>query len=359
MKLRKAAAATLAVTVLAAAAPISGNLQLEITALAESSDTRPFKDLEEWGIPIYADEGTNEDSFTVSYTINGKTDTTHLYDGDTLTVIIKPAAGYAIESAWTGGKGWEDFYYPTAEGIVEVEYTAQYMGETAGVQAGNLYTHGLYVITHAVEDSGSDSESSDVESSDVESSDTESSDKPVEIKDEATKITVSAAEEVIPEGAALSVAPVASKTDENNFTYEISFKKDNKEVQPNGNVTVKIPVPKSIKGKTIYVYYVVEAKYTDMNAKVEDGFAVFTTEHFSEYLLTAEKHDETTSDSSSSTDSEASDTGSSADSETSGNSGSGSDSETTPDTGVAGIYLTLGIAALAGAAVVVARKKRQ
>lgn len=108
----------------------------------------------------------------------------------------------------------------------------------------------------------------------------------VDYSDDATGITASANEGVVEDGAELSVSAVADKTDDNNFTYEISFKKDDKDVQPNGAVTVKIPVPEAIKDKKIYVYRVEGDKYYDMGAKAEDGCVVFKTNHFSEYLVT-------------------------------------------------------------------------
>ena len=145
----------------------------------------------------------------------------------------------------------------------------------------------------------------------------------VDYSDETTGIGASAEKGVVEDGAKLTVEAVADKTNENTFTYNICFKKGEEEVQPNGKVTVKIPVPEAIKDKTIYVYRVEEdGKYTDMNAKVEDGFVVFETDHFSEYLVTSEKHEK---------------------------------SDNSPNTGYAGISLAL--IALAGASVVAFRKK--
>ncbi len=71
----------------------------------------------------------------------------------------------------------------------------------------------------------------------------------------------------------------------------------------------------------------------------------------------ASSDSETSSDTETSTDSETS-FDNSTDSETSTDSNSSGSGATSPDTGVAGISLTLGIVALAGAAVVISRKKR-
>lgn len=162
-----------------------------------------------------------------------------------------------------------------------------------------------------------------------ESSTSEPEKKNTDYSDDTTGIKASAEEGVIEEGAQLSAAAVADKTNDKNFTYEISFKKDGKEVQPNGAVTVKIPVPEAIKDKTIYVYRVEESKYYDMGAKLENGFVVFETDHFSEYIVTTEKLEDAVKP---------------------------SDPGKNPNTGIpVGI---LGIAAVVGAVVIVSKKRR-
>lgn len=84
------------------------------------------------------------------------------------------------------------------------------------------------------------------------------------------------------------IANVESSTD-TSVLYDIKFLRGGKEVEPNGTVTIKIPVPAAMAGKTIYVYRVEEdGSYTNMNAKVEGDYVVFTTDHFSKYLVTTE-----------------------------------------------------------------------
>ncbi len=114
-----------------------------------------------------------------------------------------------------------------------------------------------------------------------------------------TGIKVEAEKDVIPAGTTLDAEPVANKTnDKDTFTFEISLKdKDGNKVQPTKAVTVSIPVPKALEGKTIYVYYVDDnGKYEDMKATTKDGVITFTTTHFSEYVVTTEKHEEKTPD---------------------------------------------------------------
>ena len=73
-----------------------------------------------------------------------------------------------------------------------------------------------------------------------------------------------------------------------NFAlYDISFIRNNQPVAVDGKATVKIPVPKDMDGNNCKVYYLSDNnKYTDMNAVYEDGYMVFTTDHFSKYIIT-------------------------------------------------------------------------
>ncbi len=180
--------------------------------------------------------------------------------------------------------------------------------------------------------------------------------------DEETGITASTEEGVIEEGAVLTVTPVEEKTDnENTYGFDISFKNGEKEVQPNGKVTITIPVPEPFKKLAkIYVYHVLNGKYYDMKASIdENGNIVFETDHFSEYVVTSvevegalENENSDSSDNDNSSDN--SDNESSDNSSDSENSNSGSDKS--PNTGFGGIAMTLGVFALAGAAIVVTKK---
>ena len=87
--------------------------------------------------------------------------------------------------------------------------------------------------------------------------------------------------------AALEVKLLSS--DKSKITYDITLTKDGKAIQPDGTVTVKIPVPESLDGAKCRVYRVEEnGKNTDMNAEFKDGFMVFKTTHFSKYILTTD-----------------------------------------------------------------------
>ena len=95
-------------------------------------------------------------------------------------------------------------------------------------------------------------------------------------------------DDVLPEGAELGVSIL--ETTEDSIIFDITLINNETEVQPNGNVTVKIPVPADMDGSKISVYRAEDdGTYTNMNAAYENGYMVFTTDHFSIYVLAYEK----------------------------------------------------------------------
>ncbi len=87
------------------------------------------------------------------------------------------------------------------------------------------------------------------------------------------------------------VVSILNVTD--NETYDIKLrsgaKNDYVTALDNGSFEVRLPIPESLNGKTLAVYYVDKndnaVKY---NVTVEDNFAVFITDHFSVYTLAQE-----------------------------------------------------------------------
>ena len=72
--------------------------------------------------------------------------------------------------------------------------------------------------------------------------------------------------------------------------FNISFVKDNKYVQPNGLVEVRIPIPYGMKVGSTDVYRQEEdGTWTKLNARQEEGYLVFETEHFSNYAIVGEE----------------------------------------------------------------------
>ena len=68
--------------------------------------------------------------------------------------------------------------------------------------------------------------------------------------------------------------------------FDISLENAGQTVQPNGTVTVSIPVPEGLNGKRCRVLYIAEnGTITDMKAVYENGCLVFDTTHFSSYMV--------------------------------------------------------------------------
>lgn len=70
---------------------------------------------------------------------------------------------------------------------------------------------------------------------------------------------------------------------------DITMYRDNEEVQPDGKIRVKIPIPALYdKDKCIVYRAESDGTFTNMEAYYEDGFMVFETSHLSKYLLVEE-----------------------------------------------------------------------
>lgn len=123
------------------------------------------------------------------------------------------------------------------------------------------------------------------------------SDKPIELK-HYTGITLDAEAGILPSNTVMQITPV---TEGGNFTlvsgamngiadkftaFDITLLSNGVEIQPNGKVKIRIPIPKDFGTENLIIYRVNEdgskAPYT---VKVVDGFAEFETDHFSLYVL--------------------------------------------------------------------------
>lgn len=79
-----------------------------------------------------------------------------------------------------------------------------------------------------------------------------------------------------------------SKLDFDKVTaWDIVLTVDGVETQPEGKVTVRIPVPVGYSAEKCKVYHIdpETGKLTDMNARVKNGYFVFVTDHFSIYSV--------------------------------------------------------------------------
>lgn len=107
------------------------------------------------------------------------------------------------------------------------------------------------------------------------------------LADSGTNIVVvpAYADGTLPENASLAVETISSSP--TRVSYNISLMANGQAVQPGSDVTVKIPVPAGMDGAACKVYRAeTDGTYTDMNAFLQDGCLVFTTDHFSEYVVT-------------------------------------------------------------------------
>lgn len=118
-----------------------------------------------------------------------------------------------------------------------------------------------------------------------------------------TDVTVSSTDSSIPLDTRVDVDKLTSGTEydkimsvldvKENVTFDISLyseaKGDNVTKLDNGTFEVKIPVTETLKDKNLVAYYVDENdKVVEYEVTVEDGYAVFATDHFSIYTI-AEK----------------------------------------------------------------------
>ena len=90
------------------------------------------------------------------------------------------------------------------------------------------------------------------------------------------------------ENTVLNVEKLSAE--ENTITYDITLTVNDEIVQPASAVTVKIPVPETLDGAQCKVYrQEADGTYTDMQATYQNGYMVFTTDHFSTYILTTKR----------------------------------------------------------------------
>lgn len=72
-------------------------------------------------------------------------------------------------------------------------------------------------------------------------------------------------------------------------SYDISFEINGKKVQPNGMVTIKIPIPSDYSEDDCEIYYIDESgNQNKLNSTCANGYITFVTEHFSEYVIVDE-----------------------------------------------------------------------
>lgn len=255
------------------------------------------------------------------------------------------------------------YVYHIKDGKAEkVEMKTETIGETKYIvfEASSFST---YVVTdEEIKDTGDDSNpttpssrpaptpSTSTGSSDS-SNTTSDSDLPAE--DNGTVLSVKAADSafdsemaeivegielnaepgVIEFGTELVVKPYNGVNAEDGIAFDITLVRNDKEVQPNGKVNVRIPVPDSLKGGKVYVFHIENGEYKLVNSTVYKDIVTFEADSFSPYVLSnkdlsvAEEDSETEITSSSEKDETSSDVNSDSDTESSNVSDDTSSSE--------------------------------
>ena len=115
-------------------------------------------------------------------------------------------------------------------------------------------------------------------------------------KDETTNIEITYTEEnfeseveIVVSEEEINANIVFGNEFENFKSFDISLEADGEKVQPKGYVTIKLPIPEGFNADSTVVYYVDDSgNKTKLESTTENGYIVFETDHFSEYVLVDE-----------------------------------------------------------------------
>lgn len=140
-------------------------------------------------------------------------------------------------------------------------------------------------------------ESDDTDESEETVTSTEAAAEPtadIELSDEKTGVKIMADDGVLDENVELKVDIGSTTVAGFDHIYVLDITLVNEEgenVQPDGYVTVTIPVPQYMWGlHSYYIYYQADdGTLVDMRATYADGYVTFTTNHFSTYILSTEQ----------------------------------------------------------------------
>ena len=105
-------------------------------------------------------------------------------------------------------------------------------------------------------------------------------------EDSAAKIQVAAMSDVVPEEAVLFVRTYDSLTNEKQTAYNCWFTYNGEKYEPDGNITVKIPLP-AVRTDSFKVYQYQDNKFTVIDTTVENGYWVFETDNLGIYVISA------------------------------------------------------------------------
>lgn len=119
------------------------------------------------------------------------------------------------------------------------------------------------------------------------------------VKDNTTGISISYSNDVYGDDIQLNVSVVtygnafnilnAERGNYKNALFDITTVVDGEKVQPNGTVFVKIPLLEGFNAEKTFVYHITnDGKLEKVECKVENGYIIFETTHFSYYAIVDE-----------------------------------------------------------------------
>ena len=123
------------------------------------------------------------------------------------------------------------------------------------------------------------------------------------VYDQKFNFNVKAADGVLADGAYISIAKAVTGSDyeaakevtkdvaSHIAVFNIDLLKDGAKIQPNGNIEFTVNVPTGFNSDLVAVYRLSSdgKSYTKLSSSVKDGKVVFTTDHFSTYMIVEEK----------------------------------------------------------------------
>lgn len=113
-----------------------------------------------------------------------------------------------------------------------------------------------------------------------------------ELADIINNITIFAPHGVMPEDAVLIIKPDGSIPADKSAAFDIEFTLNGEKVQPNGSMTVRIPIPDDLKGLSVlYVYHIIDGKYNFVESWIDGDYVCFKANGFSTYVVSGKKLD--------------------------------------------------------------------
>lgn len=225
------------------------SLKSEIEKIQKKFIKSEAKDFVVNGTELYSDISTLAENVLNSYSVNWK----HLYQsatgvGESMFIKFSGPAGVALKSMFAITKASNKLLM-AAQMSRSLDNT--YATFYSSIDEGYINSHGIVVNTNGNVDSEAVLQVFRVSNSD-----------------------------------AVDVILGSNNPLERYELYNISFVKNDQLVQPNGKVSVHIPIPEGMVSNTCKIYRQEEdGSWNILDAHIEDNYLVFETEHFSLYSV--------------------------------------------------------------------------